>query len=286
MAAHADTACALRRVSVDELTGSSVQLDAAPLIITGAMDGWPALSRWSALLADDSQVAAAAAARYANCTLDGRTLGAHVARARSRSTRHYRVLLRDFDSACPALRDDYATPPPLADAWSTLPCDARPAFPRSGSRDWHWLVVGSARSGTPWHVDSYNTSAWNALVAGTKARPSHPRRGPACTDLACVNSPALAYARRGHSTRRNPLRPRDRSLAPATAAARTTRPPRPSGGARRSPRFHVARGRSSASSARARSSPCQAAGGTRYSISRRTCAEIFAEMRAETIAEA
>jgi hypothetical protein len=46
------------------------------------------------------------------------------------------------------------------DLFSFLPANSRP--------DWRWLIAGPARSGSTFHVDPNATSAWNAVVSGSK----------------------------------------------------------------------------------------------------------------------
>ena len=165
--------CGLPRVHISQLP--TAPPDAA-LIVTGVVDRWPAFTRWAALF--DSAGASGATPYDSNCTLGARSFAAHVARAKSPMTAHYRAVVKDFDAACPQLRQDYAVPPELRDGWEALPCASRPAFPRSGSRDWRWMLLGGAASGTPWHVDAFNTSAWSALVVGAKLWAIYPPGAP------------------------------------------------------------------------------------------------------------
>ena len=148
--------CSVRRIDVASVRGLSeaafaAHFDREPVMLTGLVREWPASSRWARLFEDDQGAVAAPPPRYANCTVGARSFLAHVARARSPLTAHYRVLLRDFDWQCPALAEDVDMPrwadspgmSVLRDSWAALPCEARPAFPRSGSRDWRWLLHGS-----------------------------------------------------------------------------------------------------------------------------------------------
>ena len=41
-----------------------------------------------------------------------------------------------------------------------------------------WLLIASAGSGSCWHVDPYNTSAWNAVLAGSKRWALYPPASP------------------------------------------------------------------------------------------------------------
>ena len=36
--------------------------------------------------------------------------------------------------------------------------------------DFMWLVIGPERSGSPFHIDPYKTSAWNAVLEGRKVK--------------------------------------------------------------------------------------------------------------------
>ncbi|KAL6071142.1 JmjC domain-containing protein, variant 2 [Balamuthia mandrillaris] len=67
----------------------------------------------------------------------------------------------NFADKTPSLLDDYEIPEYFADdAFSLLDLDDRPYF--------RWIVIGPKRSGSPFHVDPFFTSAWNALFKGTK----------------------------------------------------------------------------------------------------------------------
>ena len=63
----------------------------------------------------------------------------------------------------PEFNDDY-TPPGIfpPNLWSRLPEEYVPPS--------KWLVLGPTRSGSGWHTDPYNSSAWNALVQVRPAR--------------------------------------------------------------------------------------------------------------------
>ncbi|KFG63410.1 histone lysine demethylase JMJD6b [Toxoplasma gondii RUB] len=65
------------------------------------------------------------------------------------------------DRVC-SLAEDYEVPPYFSDSRDLFAClgERRPNF--------RWLLVGNCRSGSKWHVDPNQTSAWNAVVRGAK----------------------------------------------------------------------------------------------------------------------
>jgi hypothetical protein len=70
-----------------------------------------------------------------------------------------------FGERIPDLLDDYWIPEVFwEDLYAALP-DMGPASIRPPYR---WILMGPARSGTPYHTDPHGTSAWNALLYGKK----------------------------------------------------------------------------------------------------------------------
>jgi len=68
---------------------------------------------------------------------------------------------KTFITNCPALQNDYTVPPHFSDdLFSVLGEDGRP--------DYRWLIIGPKRSGSTFHKDPNATSAWNAVIKGSK----------------------------------------------------------------------------------------------------------------------
>jgi hypothetical protein len=65
-----------------------------------------------------------------------------------------------FNERAPPLLNDYETP-------RYFPEDLFAVLGRNRP-DYMWLVIGPARSGSPFHIDPYKTSAWNAVLEGRK----------------------------------------------------------------------------------------------------------------------
>jgi histone arginine demethylase JMJD6 len=86
-------------------------------------------------------------------------------RKHPRTRRRCYVFDSTFDADCPELLDDYNIPA-IFQFGSQLSPTCHPAPCANHSNRW-WLV-GHAGSGSPLHADPVTTSAWNALVFGTK----------------------------------------------------------------------------------------------------------------------
>ena len=65
-----------------------------------------------------------------------------------------------FGEKCPDLAADYTVPGYFSEDLFHVLDDRRP--------DYRWLIVGAARSGSTFHIDPNQTSAWNATIVGSK----------------------------------------------------------------------------------------------------------------------
>ncbi|XP_031501689.1 arginine-specific demethylase JMJ22 isoform X1 [Nymphaea colorata] len=65
-----------------------------------------------------------------------------------------------FVEKVPSLSEDYEVPVYFREDLFSLLGDERP--------DFRWLIIGPARSGSSFHIDPNSTSAWNAVVRGSK----------------------------------------------------------------------------------------------------------------------
>mmetsp|Transcript_5293 Transcript_5293/g.15813 ORF Transcript_5293/g.15813 Transcript_5293/m.15813 type:complete len:479 (+) Transcript_5293:275-1711(+) len=68
---------------------------------------------------------------------------------------------KQFAEKAPKLAADYNVPPCLGtDLFSLLGEEQHP--------DWRWLIIGGRRSGSSFHKDPNETSAWNGVIRGSK----------------------------------------------------------------------------------------------------------------------
>jgi hypothetical protein len=135
-----------------------------PVILTGIIDDWPALTRWK-----PHELV--------------KHFGEIPVRNNGRSTdgRRFRMRLFDFLAYCssvnrekylyvfdkkifgttPELLADYTVPEYFTDdLFSLMDDEDRP--------DYRWLLIGPHGSGTPLHTDPHRSSAWNSVISGCK----------------------------------------------------------------------------------------------------------------------
>jgi hypothetical protein len=134
-----------------------------PVIITGLMNNWRALEKWKL------------EAMLHSCPdLLLKTNG------RSTNGKRFRMKLQDFLSycngwngekplyvfdkkvlCCSDLVNDYSVPEMFSeDLFDLMEEDDRP--------DYKWLLLGPNGSGSPFHTDPHDSSAWNAVIEGCK----------------------------------------------------------------------------------------------------------------------
>lgn len=154
---------AVERVRAGELSAAEFvrrfDAPARPVLIEGLAAHWPAAQRWSR---------ASLLRRFG---------------ARRFVVGEMQMRLSSFFAYCDGARDDpplylfdkhfAATAPELAAEYERAPSPFPEdlfecALGEAARPDWRWLILGGARSGSTWHVDPNRTSAWNAVVRGSK----------------------------------------------------------------------------------------------------------------------
>ncbi|CBZ53102.1 SJCHGC02811 protein, related [Neospora caninum Liverpool] len=160
-----------------------------PVVITDLVSRWPAFGKWNEKYLrrhfGDVRFNAGAASnirletfyqyagsnfdeaplfifdpRFAESTRDA--LASSSSSAPLASSRDEMGLNQLDDDCVRSLAEDYEVPPYFADSRDLFAClgKRRPNF--------RWMLVGNCRSGSKWHVDPNQTSAWNAVVKGCK----------------------------------------------------------------------------------------------------------------------
>jgi len=177
-----------------------------PLVIGGAMDGWPAFSRWDADYF---------AGEYGNMRVQVRRSG-NPSDMQRMSLREYIGYFKvtddrdpyyfsdwEFSAQCPELNDAFATPKIFVN-W----LDRYPDYLSS----FRWIFIGPAGSYSSLHVDTMMTAGWNGLLRGEKIWHFYPpdagrnvyggavnsfKPDPAAFPLAGGLTPLLAVQKRG-----------------------------------------------------------------------------------------
>lgn len=144
-------------LSVEDFT-KRFEAPGYPVILTGAMDGWPALHLWT-----ESQLRE----RFGNGAefhVGGHAMGlADFYDYCATNTDEQPLYLFDKKALVDEMAQEFTVPDyfaPSRDLFEALPQAYRP--------DHRWLIVGGTRSGSSWHIDPNATSAWNACVYGRK----------------------------------------------------------------------------------------------------------------------
>lgn len=127
-----------------------------PVILTDVVPSWPAYGTWSL----DSLCAAHGDARFiAGEVRISLSRYAQYARQTTDESPLY-IFDHAFGETAPALASAYSVPSYFSDDLFRLLGPSRPKH--------RWILVGPARSGSKFHKDPNSTSAWNAVLTGSK----------------------------------------------------------------------------------------------------------------------
>ncbi|KAH7286490.1 hypothetical protein KP509_32G009400 [Ceratopteris richardii] len=127
-----------------------------PVIITDALFSWPALTKWN----KDYLVKAAGDSKLAVGPVE-MTMENYFTYSESICEERPLYLFDPhFIEKMPSLSEDFDVPIYFREDLFSILGNERPHY--------RWLIVGPARSGSSFHIDPNSTSAWNAVVKGTK----------------------------------------------------------------------------------------------------------------------
>ncbi|KAI8620396.1 hypothetical protein BC830DRAFT_1052101, partial [Chytriomyces sp. MP71] len=133
-----------------------------PVILTDIVTQWPAYHKWSMGHLESTLGDTVFRAEAIDCTFKTYAEYARVNRAHEDAFEEAPLYLFDkFFSKRTQLAGDYTVPEYFSqDLFRLLGEDARP--------DYRWIIIGPARSGSTFHLDPNSTSAWNAVITGSK----------------------------------------------------------------------------------------------------------------------
>eukprot|EP00760_Papus_ankaliazontas_P015484 PhM_4_TR16539/c0_g1_i1/m.53249 len=136
-----------------------------PVVITGMMDDWPAMKKWSSmevLLENYGE-------QYLKTNVTN-----HKDQKIFMRLRDFASYCADFDKEKPIYLFDkkFAERAPGMGSDYTVPCyfqeDLFEKMEDDDRPDWHWFLMGPGGSGSPFHTDPHRSSAWNAVTCGAK----------------------------------------------------------------------------------------------------------------------
>ncbi|XP_042017280.1 F-box protein At5g06550-like [Salvia splendens] len=144
-----------RGISVDEFI-SSFEEPNKPVLLEGCLDKWPAMEKWDreylVEVCGDEQFSVGPVQmklgdyfRYSDQVKEERPLY---------------LFDPKFAEKVPQLGMDYGVPEYFSEDLFSVLGSERP--------DYRWIIIGPAGSGSSFHIDPNSTSAWNAVVRGSK----------------------------------------------------------------------------------------------------------------------
>ncbi|CAI2188621.1 6410_t:CDS:2 [Funneliformis geosporum] len=127
-----------------------------PVIITDVVTKWPAFEKWNmeylvekygdvTFRAEAIDIKLRNYAKYCKNTMDESPLY---------------LFDKEFSDKCDGIIDDFSLPEYFEEDFFNIFGVNRP--------DYRWLIIGPARSGSTFHKDPNSTSAWNAVITGSK----------------------------------------------------------------------------------------------------------------------
>jgi histone arginine demethylase JMJD6 len=153
----------VERLSADTAYGDVFQRMRAgqPFILTGLAVGWKAIDKWSPDFL--SEYYGSEPVEFARCGTKERVqrrLADYFALSEVEKSNWYLVDW-DFRRRCPELLHDFSIPQYFSIDWlNDVPSRRRP--------DLMWIYVGHAGTFGPNHIDNFGSSAWLAVLQGTK----------------------------------------------------------------------------------------------------------------------
>ncbi|KAF9436077.1 hypothetical protein BGZ76_004895 [Entomortierella beljakovae] len=127
-----------------------------PVIIADGAKHWPAMNKWSTEYFLKNWPEAVLRAESVDMTLTDYF-------KYSEGTRDESPLYlfdKKFGERCQGILEDIEVPPYYREDFFGMMGEKRP--------DYRWLIIGPARSGSTFHKDPNATSAWNAVITGSK----------------------------------------------------------------------------------------------------------------------
>ncbi|CAL4983976.1 unnamed protein product [Urochloa decumbens] len=144
-----------RGISVEQFI-AEVEEPNRPVLLEGCIDGWPALQKWSREYLLEISEGKEFAVGPVSMTLDRYFRYAD----NVQEERPLYLFDSKFAEKVPEMGRDYDVPVYFREDLFSALGEERP--------DYRWVIIGPAGSGSSFHVDPNSTSAWNAIIKGSK----------------------------------------------------------------------------------------------------------------------
>lgn len=144
-----------RGISVDEFVRDFEEPN-KPVLLEGCLDGWAALGKWDR----EYLVETCRDARFAVGPVEMKIDDFFRYSDQAREERPLYLFDPKFGEKVPILDSDYEVPVYFNEDLFSVLGKERP--------DYRWIIIGPAGSGSSFHIDPNSTSAWNAVIKGSK----------------------------------------------------------------------------------------------------------------------
>jgi hypothetical protein len=140
-----------------------------PVVITSAVEHWPALTKWSEeymiAMCSDHKMRATSATAPLPANFTASEYFQYSRQAKEEAPLY--LFERNFSNIATSLGDDYDAPNYFASS-EIQGTDLFRLFGDKRRPDHKWLIAGPARSGSIFHIDPNQTNAWNVCIKGRK----------------------------------------------------------------------------------------------------------------------
>ncbi|CAK9160835.1 unnamed protein product [Ilex paraguariensis] len=142
-------------LSVDEFVENFEEPN-KPVLLEGCLDNWDAFEKWDR----DYLVEACGDVKFAVGPVEMKLEDYFRYSDQAREERPLYLFDPKFAEKVPALGSEYQVPEYFSEDLFGVLGNERP--------DYRWIIIGPAGSGSSFHIDPNSTSAWNAVIKGSK----------------------------------------------------------------------------------------------------------------------
>lgn len=144
-----------RGISVEEFI-SNFEEPNKPVLLEGCLENWPAMEKWDR----EYLVEVCSDARFSVGPVQMKLEDYFVYSDQVTEERPLYLFDPKFAEKVPQLGMDYEVPQYFSEDLFSVLGSERP--------DYRWIIIGPSGSGSSFHIDPNSTSAWNAVVRGSK----------------------------------------------------------------------------------------------------------------------